>query len=104
MSRKLADVPRTAFARTAFRSFHADGRRGDGEEKALNSFLLCRDALVDQMKQATRNRLSGLLQGLSQSRIAAEEGATQGAISQSLARSGAFAIVAAQESLEGGDL
>jgi hypothetical protein len=56
--------------------------------------------MVDRMKQPARNRLYGLLRGWSQSRIAAQEGATQGAISQGLARSGAFVIMAAQRQLE----
>lgn len=99
-SRKLAEAPRTAFTRTSFSAVGADGWCRD-KENALNAFLLCRDAMVDQMKQTSRNRLSGLMQGWSQSRIATEEGATQGAISQSLARSGAFAILAAQQRLEG---
>jgi hypothetical protein len=72
-----------------------------GEAAALNAFLFCRDEMVDRMKQPTRNRLYGLMRGWSQSRIAAEEGATQGAISQNLARSGAFAILSGQERLEG---
>ena len=53
------------------------------------------------MKQPSRNRLYGLMRGWSQSeQIAEDEGATQGAISQSLARSGAFVIQAAQARLE----
>ena len=98
-SRNLAAAPQTSFARTSF-AVSRDSLSRWGEEAALNAFLLCRDAMVDRMKQPTRNRLCGLLQGWSQSRIAIEEGATQGAISQSLARSGAFAILAAQERLE----
>jgi hypothetical protein len=67
----------------------------------VNAFLLCRDAMIDQMKQRTRNRLYGLIMGRSQAEIAEEEGTTQGAISQSLTRSNAFAILASQRTLEG---
>jgi hypothetical protein len=42
----------------------------------------------------------GLLLGVPQSKLAAEEGITQGAVSQSLQRSGAFAIEAAHLRLE----
>lgn len=95
----LASAPHTSFARTQFKAFARSGL-GRGEEAALNSFLLCRDSMVDRMKQPGRNRLRGLMLGWSQSKIATEEGTTQGAISQSLGRSGAFAIVAAQRALE----
>lgn len=99
-SSKLEYSPQASFARTWFSAARTDLPSWRGQEAALNAFLLCRDALVDRMKQTSRNRLYGLMRGWSQSRIAAEEGATQGAISQSLARSGAFAIVIAQEQLE----
>jgi hypothetical protein len=99
-ARSLAEAPHTAFVRSYFVAFGGIKRYWDGEEAALNAFLLCRDAMVDRMKQPSRNRLYGLLRGWSQSQIAAKEQATQGAISQSLARSGAFAILAAQRRLE----
>jgi hypothetical protein len=96
---RFAASPHTAFARTFFRA--GTLAFPETEAASTNAFLLCRDAMVDRMKQSSRNRLYGLMRGWSQSRIAAEEGATQGAISQSLSRSGAFAILAAQDSLEG---
>lgn len=99
-TKRLAEASHTAFARTYFVAFGEGARRWEGEEAALNAFLLCRDEIVDRMKQSSRNRLYGLMRGWPQSRIAEEEGATQGAISQSLARSGAFAILAAQDRLE----
>ena len=97
-SLRLAAAPQTSFVRTSF--FAAPSAREGGEPAALNAFLLCRDAMVDRMKQSSRNRLCGLMRGWQQSRIAVEEGTTQGAISQSLARSGAFPILAAQQRLE----
>jgi len=102
VSSRLAEAPQTSFARTHFVGSHSNGRISGGEEASLNAFLICRDQMVDRMKQPTRNRLYGLMQGWSQSQIAAEEKTTQGAISQSLARGGAFAIMAAQQQLEGG--
>jgi SatD family (SatD) len=100
-TRRLAEAPHTSFVRTSFSAVRSSSRRWEEEEAALNAFLLCRDALVDRMKQPSRNRLYGLMRQWPQARIAVEEGTTQGAISQSLARSGAFAILAAQERLEG---
>jgi hypothetical protein len=99
-SEKMAGASGTAFARTWF----SGGRRPQvppgQDEAALNAFLLCRDAMVDRMKPAGRNRLHRLMLGWSQARIAEEEGTTQGAVSQSLARSGAYAILASQRTLD----
>lgn len=100
-TRRLAGMPHTSFVRTSFSAISSASRRWEGEKEALNAFLLCRDAMVDRMKQPSRNRLYGLMLKWPQARIAVEEGASQGAVSQSLARSGAFAILAAQERLEG---
>ena len=95
----MAEVPHTSFVRTQFISYEED----DGAEAAaLNAFLFCRDAMVDRMRQPSRNRLYGLMCGWPQARIADEEGTTQSAISQSLARSGASAIALAQRRLEAG--
>lgn len=99
-STSFAETPHTSFARTFFVSNKATVA-SQREASTLNAFLFCRDAMVDRMRQPSRNRLYGLMRGWSQTRIATEEGATQGAISQSLSRSGAFAILAAQEELEG---
>jgi hypothetical protein len=96
-AKQLSEAQHTGFVRTYL---CAHSSRWTGEVAALNAFLLCRDAIVDRMKRIGQNRLYGLMLGLSQSEIATREGATQGAISQSLARSGAFAIVAAQGQLE----
>lgn len=99
-TRQLAEASHTSFARTFFVSARDVSPPWDGEAPALNAFLFCRDAMIDRMKQPSRNRLYGLMREWSQARIAFEEGATQGAISQSLSRSGAFAIAAAQRQLE----
>jgi hypothetical protein len=99
-TRKFAEASHTAFVRTYFADFRSKFQKHEGEPGTLNAFLFCRDAMVDRMKQPSRTRLYGLMQGWSQAQIAAEEGTTQGAISQNLARSGAFAVVAAQQRLE----
>jgi hypothetical protein len=99
-AKRQAAESHTSSARTHFTAFRTTARIWEGEEAALNAFLLCRDAMVDRMKQPARSRLYGLMRGWSQSQIAAEEGASQGAISQSLARSDAHLIVAAQRQLE----
>ena len=98
--RKRAEQPSTHYVRTYFVGGEHWPAERKGEEAALNSFLLCRDAMIDRMKQQTRNRLYGLLLGKSQSEIAAEEGTTQGAVSQSLSRSNAFAVYDSQSLLE----
>lgn len=99
--RDLAGAPGTRFVRTWFRAAsESTGPRED--EAALNAFLTCRDAMVDGMKQRTRNRLYGLMLGRSQEEMAREEGTTQGAISQSLARSNAIAILIAHRTIAEG--
>jgi hypothetical protein len=97
LAKQFSQVQHTSFVRTYL---CAHSSRWTGEVAALNAFLFCRDSMVDRMKRIVQNRLYGLMLGLSQSEIATREGATQGAISQSLARSDAFAILEAQSQLE----
>lgn len=96
-AKQIAEAQHTSFVRTYL---CAHSSRWTGEAAALNAHLHCRDAIVDRMRPVGRSRLYGLMLGLSQSEIADRAGTTQGAVSQSLARSGAFAIVAAQDQLE----
>jgi hypothetical protein len=63
--------------------------------------LFCRDSIVDRMNGRQRRLLWGLLLGRTQAQLADDEGITQGAVSQSLHRSGARAIEAAQQRLDG---
>jgi hypothetical protein len=98
LAKQTAEAPHTSFVRT-YLCAHAS--RWTGEAAALNAHLHCRDAIVDRMRPVGRSRLFGLMLGLSQSEIADRAGTTQGAISQNLARSGAFAILAAQGQLDG---
>lgn len=100
-AKKLADSPRTAFVRTCFGSSVADGPEAE-LDTALDAYLLCRDATVARMNGRQRRLLRLLMLGVeSQADLADREGVTQGAISQNLLRSGAYAIAAAQRSLEG---
>ncbi len=96
-AKRLSDSPRTSFARTCV-DYWADDSHLPRRQR---SFLLCRDATVDQMSSRERRLLMGLLLDRPQSRLAAQEAITQSAVSQSLRRSGAFAIEAAQRRLEG---
>jgi hypothetical protein len=100
-SKRLGAEPRTAYARTTFTCSREAPAAILAEEPALNAFLLCRDAMVSRMNPKGRNRLYGALRGRSQAEIADMEGTTQPAISQSLARSDAFAILISQQRLEG---
>jgi hypothetical protein len=101
-AKRLADSPRTQFVRTCFESDPEYRQRFPSPEAAaLNAFLVSRDAAVGRMKPRGRRLLLGLMLGRSQAEIADEEGITQSAVSQNLNRSGAFAIQAAQQALEG---
>ncbi len=102
VAKEMADANSTSFVRTYFEPDPSDGNAALAEAASLNAFLFCRDAMIDRMNTQSRRRLYGLMRGWSQSRIAAAEGKTQGAISQNLARSGANAVHMAQARLEGG--
>jgi hypothetical protein len=92
----MADSARTGFARTYFACDPAGSFR---EGPALNAFLLCRDAIVAQMRPRNRRLLLGLLLDRTQAELAAEEGISQSAVSQNLAGSGAYAVEAADHQL-----
>lgn len=91
----------TKFVRSRF------SRAEDGESSSrinaatLNAFLICRDGIVNEMDSTAKRRLLGLLLGKTQREIAAEEGTTQSAISQSLKNNAAYAIEAAERELLG---
>lgn len=95
----LGKVPRTSFVRTCFTTTPDD----DGQvpcDAAIDAFLLCRDASVGQMTDRQREILLGVLLGHSQRDLADREGITQGAVSQTLSRSGGTAIELAHRRLE----
>ncbi len=100
---ELSRGARTDFVRTYLKSSRIrDLPRG--EVGAFNSFFLCRDALVAQMKPRSRRLLLGLLLGKSQGELAAEERISQPAVSQNLTASGAWAIEMAEAELMRGRL
>jgi hypothetical protein len=86
------------------RTWYSDG----GEPSAtagqplVNAYLLGRDHIVGAMSPRSRRLLRGQLLGSTQGALAAEEGITQSAVSQNLARSGANALVAGEALLLGG--
>jgi hypothetical protein len=89
---------RTSFVRTYLDSqSHRFSSRGEFE--ALNAFFFCRDSLVAQMRPRARRLLLGLILERPQGAMAAEEGISQSAVSQSLANSGAYAIGLAEQAL-----
>jgi hypothetical protein len=98
-ARHMAKAHRTSFVRTCLDPWPPERPDRAMEAAALDAFLICRDATIDQMSQRARRLLVGLMLGRAQGDLADEEGITQSAVSQSLGRSGAAAIVAAQQRL-----
>lgn len=82
----------------------AEGESDDGSSEAgfVNGLLLCQDHLVSSMASRQRRLLLGLLDAKTQSALAAAEGISPSAVSQSLYSSGAYAVLAAQEQLRVG--
>lgn len=68
----------------------------------VNALLLCRDQIVSDMNARQRRLLLGLLDGQTQAALATREGVSQSAVSQTLQSSGAFAVLAAHETLATG--
>ena len=79
---------------------HTEG--GGVDADLVNAFLLCRDELVSRLDARQRRLVLGVLRGTSQKELAADEGISPSAVSQSLRRAGAFAITGATDLL-GGD-
>jgi hypothetical protein len=65
----------------------------------VNALLLCRDEIVTGMGERSRRLLLGQLRGRTQVELAEAEGVSQSAVSQNLHRSGALAVLAAEEVL-----
>jgi SatD family protein len=95
----LASKGRSEFVRTYLESSGSEHLPRE-EVAALNAFLLCRDALVAQMKPRSRRLLLGMILEKPQTELALEEKVSQSAVSQNLATSGAYAIEAAELELE----
>jgi hypothetical protein len=66
---------------------------GDVDERLVNAFLLCRDELVSRFDARQRRLVLGVLRGTSQKQLAESEGISPSAVSQSLKRAGAPAIL-----------
>jgi hypothetical protein len=75
------------------------GRLRQNQERFVNAHLLCRDTLVPRDDERGASLLRGWLMGRTQAELASELGITQPAVSQRLARMGAFALRDAQELL-----
>lgn len=80
--------------------------QGEGEThmstpqaRALNAMLLCRDQIVSDMNHRQRRLLLGLIDKKTQAELAKVEGISASAVSQTLASSGAYAVLGAHESL-----
>lgn len=67
----------------------------------VNAYLLARDELVGALSDRTRRLVLGRCRGLTQRELAASEGITQPAVSQSLTTAGASAIVEGYRMLRG---
>lgn len=98
-ARRLAESPRTSFVRTCV-GYGPEAGVPPAESAAVEAFLMCRDSTIDQMTARGRRLLLGVLRAWSQEKLAAQEGITQGAVSQQVRRSGASAIDAAHRRLE----
>ena len=90
---------RTPSLHSWYRADQETSTPADPHEGMVNAYLLARDHLVSSMSDRARRLSLGLLLGRSQSALAAEEGITQGAVSQSLQRSGASTLLAGLESI-----
>ncbi len=79
--------------------FVPSARDGSGAE-VINAFLLCRDELISRLDGRGKRILLGTIEGKTQTEIARQEGITQSAVSQSMARNGAYAILTSSELVE----
>lgn len=97
----IAEGPSGSFARTRFMAWANEEVPDFEDPGAINAYLSARDWIVGRMNARSRRRLLALLRGHTQTEIARSEKTTQGAISQNLTRSGAYAILAGQLELRG---
>jgi hypothetical protein len=85
------EYSKLGFVRTWFRADDAGPT-----EAFVNAYLLGRDQIVTAMNPRARRLLLGQLLGETQGQLAEQEGVTQSAVSQNLARSGANAVIAGE--------
>ena len=103
-ARQRAGQPRSRAVRTWYAEHapeHAPEPGGGpaGGAATVNAFLTCRDEILARMSPRELRLLRGLLLGEQQAAMAAQEGVVQSAVSQSLTRSGAYAVLAAHDLL-----
>jgi SatD family (SatD) len=77
-----------------------DAGGGEPDADLVNAFLLCRDELVSRLDARQRRLVLGVLRGTSQKELAASEDISPSAVSQSLRRAGAFAMLGATDLLD----
>jgi hypothetical protein len=66
----------------------------------INAHLVCRDELVSRFDGRGRRILLGTIKGRTQSQIADDEGITQSAVSQAIAKNGSYAILTSSQLVE----
>lgn len=66
---------------------------GESQDAVVNSYLLVRDHVISKMKSRERAIALGRLQGLTQTELARRHDVSQPAVSKSLERSGAAALL-----------
>ena len=101
-ARSRAGQPRSRSVRTWYAvEDPGGGAEGSaaGGAAAVNAFLACRDEILARMSPRELRLLRALLLGEQQAAMAAQEGIGQPAVSQSLTRSGAYAVLAAHDLL-----
>jgi len=81
---------RTAFLRSWYHD--ADDRHGT-TERLVNAYFLGRDHVVSRLAPRARRIALGLVQGRTQAQIAADEGISPSAVSQTVQKSGVAAVV-----------
>lgn len=93
-ARSLGTKRRTPFVRAWYLS---EGRELGME--GLNSFFLCRDALIARMNPRQRRLLLGLTLGKDHAELAAEEGIARASVTRNLTTTGAYAILEGHQEL-----
>lgn len=98
---KTREITRNPTLRTWYAVAERPGFGVDEHEvpALVNAVLLVRDEVVTQMSSRSRRLMLGMMLGRSQAEMAADEGVTQSAVSQSLRRSGAMAVLSSHELL-----
>lgn len=98
---KAREITRNPTLRTWYEVADRPGFAADAYPvpELVNAVLLVRDEVVTQMSPRSRRLMLGMMLGKAQAEMAADEGVTQSAVSQSLRRSGAMAVLGSHELL-----